>query len=174
MIKPFSIIVCIDKNLWIWKNWKLAWHLSSDLKYFKETTTKTKDLNKKNAVIMWRITWESIPDKFKPLKWRLNIVLSSNENLILPDWVLNYSSLENAQEYLNKDQSVESVFVIWWASIYKQAISSKFLEKIYITEIMSDFQCDTFFLKFDKFHKTKESKILEEDWIRFRFCEYEK
>lgn len=47
--------------------------------YFKELTTRTLDPGKQNAVIMGRKTWESIPQKFRPLAGRLNIVLSRSE-----------------------------------------------------------------------------------------------
>lgn len=142
------------------------------MKYFKEITTKTVDPNKQNALIMWRITWESIPDKYKPLSWRKNIVLSSNKNLNLPNWVLVHNSLENSLRHLSEEQSVENIFVMWWWSIYKQAINSEFLDKIYITEIMSDFECDTFFPNIDKFNKIKEEKEQKENWVKYRFCQY--
>ena len=47
--------------------------------YFKELTVRTLDPAKQNAVIMGRRTWESIPQKFRPLAGRLNIVLSRSD-----------------------------------------------------------------------------------------------
>lgn len=54
----------------------LPWKIPADLAYFKELTVRTSDPAKQNAVIMGRKTWESIPQKFRPLAGRLNIVLS--------------------------------------------------------------------------------------------------
>jgi dihydrofolate reductase/thymidylate synthase len=62
----------------IGKNGALPWKLPGDLKYFKELTMATSDPSKKNAVIMGRKTWESIPPKFRPLPGRLNVILTSS------------------------------------------------------------------------------------------------
>ena len=56
----------------------LPWKLSEDLKHFRNVTSKTNDTNKSNVVIMGRKTWESIPKNYKPLKNRINIVLTRN------------------------------------------------------------------------------------------------
>lgn len=50
----------------------MPWHLPEDLKHFKETTLGM-------PVIMGRATWESIPEKFRPLPGRDNYVLSRRE-----------------------------------------------------------------------------------------------
>ncbi|KXZ51115.1 hypothetical protein GPECTOR_14g96 [Gonium pectorale] len=66
-----------DGSLGIGKDGKLPdWKLPGDMAYFKELTSRTRDASRQNAVIMGRKTWESIPPKFRPLKGRLNIVLS--------------------------------------------------------------------------------------------------
>lgn len=44
--------------------------------YFTTMTTKVKDAEKTNAVIMGRRTWDCIPDKFRPLSHRINVVLT--------------------------------------------------------------------------------------------------
>lgn len=50
----------------------MPWHLPEDLKHFKETTLGA-------PVLMGRATWESIPEKFRPLPGRDNYVVSSRE-----------------------------------------------------------------------------------------------
>ena len=171
----FSIIVAADEKMWIWKKWELAWHIPSDLKYFKKITSSS-DSNKKNALIMWRNTWESIPKKFRPLPWRLNIVLSSQEKIHLPDWVLHFNSINKALWHCRYNSKIEEVFVIWGGKLYSETLKTDYLEKIYLTEINWDFDCDTFFpnIDLDKFQKTQEWPNQEENWIWFRFCLFEK
>ena len=70
----FSLIVATDKNLGIGKMNSLPWKLKSEMRYFRETT-----LHFNNVVVMGRNTWESIPNKFKPLSGRINIILSSRQ-----------------------------------------------------------------------------------------------
>jgi len=50
-----------------------------EMAYFSRMTKCTKDSNKQNAVIMGRKTWESIPEKNRPLAGRINIVLSRQD-----------------------------------------------------------------------------------------------
>ncbi|MEE1190080.1 MAG: dihydrofolate reductase, partial [Bacteroidales bacterium] len=66
-----NLIVAKAENNIIGKDNSLLWHLSEDLKYFKQIT-----LGK--TVLMGRKTWESLP--FKPLKNRRNVVISSQKD----------------------------------------------------------------------------------------------
>ena len=64
----------MDEEEIIGDNEKLPWKLSSDLKRFKQLTIG----DGFNAVVMGRKTWESLPEKFRPLPERLNIVMSKD------------------------------------------------------------------------------------------------
>lgn len=74
--KPMNIIAAVDANFGIGKNNSLPWHLKEEYQHFQRQTTLTKDPNRVNALVMGRRCWESIPQKFRPLKNRINIVLS--------------------------------------------------------------------------------------------------
>ena len=90
------IVAACGKSLGIGLNGELPWRLKSEMKYFAETTSRTIDSNKINAVIMGRKTWESIPLKFRPLKNRLNVVLSRQQNYLLDSEVeKSYATLCN-------------------------------------------------------------------------------
>ena len=78
-MRKFSIIVAADAKNGIGNKGKLPWQIPNEMKYFKEVTTKAKT-GFFNAVIMGRKTYESIPTKFRPLKDRLNVVLTTNKN----------------------------------------------------------------------------------------------
>jgi len=172
-MKKFSIIVAVDEKNWIWKNNDLAWHISADLKNFRKITTDAEEW-KQNAVIMWRKTWESIPEKFKPLPWRKNFILTSQKNFL--EWknfsneVKIFSDFDQCLKKISENKNLDKIFVIWWWEIYKTAINHQNCEKIFLTKVFWDFWCDKFFPKIpEKFKKVFESEIFEENGIKFQF-----
>lgn len=173
MKKLVSIILAVDEKNWIGKNSDLAWRIKADMKYFKDITTTVEDTNKHNAVIMGRKTWDSIPEKFRPLPGRENVIITRNVNPSLNE--LQFSSLEEAVGYLQKDTTIESIFIIWGAQIYNDAIKKKLVDKVYITKVFWDFSCDVFFNGLDdSFSLKTASENFEENWIKFCFEVYTK
>jgi len=147
-MRGFQIVVAVDEDLGIGKAGDLPWHLPSDLKHFKLTTTQTVKEQCRNAVIMGRKTWESIPQKFRPLKGRLNIVLSRQKDYELPAGVLLFHSLDSALEELSSDKGqreIETIFVVGGGKIYEEAIKSSHCKWLILTRIYKSFDCDTFF-----------------------------
>lgn len=106
-----------------------------------------------NAVIMGRKTWESIPPKFRPLKGRLNVVISRSfgsspeEPSSVETDPVKASSLEQAIAYLQRkpEGSLGRVFVIGGGQMYAAALEMKEARRVLLTKVMSDFECDTFF-----------------------------
>ena len=72
-----TVIVAATVQNGIGQNGKLPWHIHKDMNYFAQATTKAPE-GTLNAVVMGRNTWESIPERFRPLKDRMNIVISRN------------------------------------------------------------------------------------------------
>lgn len=149
-MKKINLILAVDEKNWLGKDNALAWNIPEDLRYFKDITTKTQDLAKLNAVIMWRKTWESIPAKFKPLSNRVNCILTkdikrNDTNAKIDDFVMYFNSLWTCILSLEKRENIESIFVIWWASLYNELIKSDLVDTIYITKIKWDYNCDRFF-----------------------------
>ncbi|MBE3044165.1 dihydrofolate reductase [Candidatus Bathyarchaeota archaeon] len=102
---------------------------------------------------MGRKTWDSIPLKFRPLKNRLNIVISRSSPSPAQDTPdpdaepVRAGSLEEALEYLRgrAEGTLGHVFVIGGAQIYDAALKLPQARRLLITRILSDFECDTFF-----------------------------
>lgn len=107
-----------------------------------------------NAVIMGRKTWDSIPPKFRPLKGRLNIVISRSHAEppvadVNPETdAVKVGSLEQAIQYLQSSSTAAQtgkVFVIGGAQIYAAALQLREARRVLLTRVMTDFECDTFF-----------------------------
>lgn len=148
-MKKVIAILAIDKEFWIWKNWDIPWE--SDLKNFKEITTNTLDDSKINAVVMWRKTWDSIPEKFRPFKNRKNIIISSSIKVEDKN-IKIFSKVEDAIYMLKNDDNIETIYIIWWAMIYDYVIKNKLIDELYLTFIPKKHNCDTFVsINFDEF-----------------------
>lgn len=167
--KPFSIIVAHDLNFGIGILNTLPWRLSADMAYFKKTTTETKEVFKQNVVIMGRNTYESLPEKFRPLPNRFNIILSKTLSLPETPNAIVKPSLDDALNYANQE-SFESVFVIGGATVYKEAILHPNCERLMITKIHKLFDCDAFFPAIPaRFKENWASEFQTENGVLFRF-----
>lgn len=114
-------IAAVDRQGAIGKNGKLPWHYSADMKFFRETTTG-------HAVVMGRKTWLTLG---KPLKNRLNIVLSRDSNLEPQESLLVLSDIDSVLS-LNESLTTD-LFVIGGAQIYEAFLPR--IEKWIITEV---------------------------------------
>jgi dihydrofolate reductase len=165
----FSLVVAMDDHNGIGKANALAWHLSADLKHFAALTKG----NGNNAVIMGSNTWRSIPDKFRPLPGRLNVVLSRQVDLEFPAGVLLFNSLDQALDNLETKQ-IDEVLVIGGAQVYAEAINHPDCQTIYLTKVFGDFQCEVFFPKLpDYFKLVSEGEIQTEGDLKFQFLVYQ-
>ncbi len=151
-----SIIAALDERRGIGKNGQLPWQLPEDLKRFKEITTG-------HTVIMGRKTFESIG---KPLPNRTNIIITNNLDFQAQDITIAYS-LDEALEKAKGD-----VFIIGGGEIFNQAILRA--DKLYLTLVKGDFNCDTFFPDYSFFTKETFIGAGEENGIKYNFLEFEK
>ncbi len=164
----FSIVVAVDEKLGIGKDNTLPWRIPADLKMFKTITTRSRN-GKPNAVIMGRKTWDSLPPKVKPLPDRINIVVSRQRDLALPDGVLLSPSLDEA---LRKCDSLEvsEAFVLGGSQLFDLALGHSDLEFVYLTEIYADFACDVFFPEYrGKFTTQSSSDMQVENGVEYKF-----
>jgi dihydrofolate reductase len=134
-MKNISIIVAIAENNAIGKDNQLLWHLSDDLKRFKEITSG-------HQVVMGRNTYLSLP--FRPLKNRENIVITDDRSETFEGCTTVYS----IEEAMAKCHSEKESFVIGGGSVYRQFLPVA--NKLYITRVHRDFDADTFFPEIDE------------------------
>ena len=156
-----SIIVAVAKNFAIGKNNDLLWHLPKDMQLFKNTT-------KGHCIITGRKNYFSIPEKYRPLPNRTNIVVTRDKSLKL-DGAIVVNSIENALDIAKKNGENE-VFIIGGGEIYKQSLH--LTNKLYITEVDATFEdADTFFPDFEKknWKKNSSKKYVKDNENKFDF-----
>ncbi len=134
-----SLIAAVSKNHVIGKNNDLPWHLPDDMKYFMQTT-------KEHYVIMGRKNYESIPEKFRPLPNRTNIVVTRTKDFNAPNCLV-VNSVEEALA-LTKQANQNEIFVIGGSEIYKLGLPVA--ERLYLTEIDAVIDGDTYFPEINK------------------------
>ena len=172
-MKKFNLIVAHDEHNGIGKNGKMPWHIPQELQYFKTKTTTTEDPLKKNAVIMGRKTWESIPTAFSPLKDRYNIILSRQKHQTDKILTSFSNSLENALEKCSSNNTIENIFIIGGANLYKQTLFHELREYVYITKIFKTFACDAFFPEYtSKLILLEKEALLEYQGKPFQYYKY--
>lgn len=176
----YSIIVAYCKNYGIGYNNTLPWDFKSDLKHFYNLTTKQPDiidntkLYKNNSInqpiIMGNNTWKSL--NYKPLKKRLNIVLTSNiekysnngnnnhtiNNIEQEHNVLFFNCPYKVEDYLKKYKYAHS-WIIGGSSIYNYYLKNMIVNNIYSTFIHENYNCDSYFLELKKLNKLNNKHI---------------
>ncbi len=171
--KLVALILAIDENNWLWKENTLAWKIKADMSYFKEITTWTISPERQNAVVMGRKTWESIPEKFRPLHHRRNYIITRDENF--QGWDGHFNNLDSCLDTLISDPSIESIYIIGGSQIYNEAINKDVADSIYLTQIFWTFDCDVFFTWVpDNYSLDIIGEKQEENGIFFKFLVYKK
>ena len=131
--KPELILIAaIARDRVIGKDNALLWHLPEDMKHFR-------DLTRGNSVIMGRKTWQSLPERFRPLPDRHNIVLTRDPGFLAPGAQLAVT-LDDA---LAACSNASQAFIIGGAEIYALALPRA--DRMELTEIAADFSGDAWF-----------------------------
>lgn len=186
---PLTLIVAASyPGMGIGKSGGLPWPtLKYEMGYFSRVTQRTDPYHSGfalkhifNAVIMGRRTWESIPERFRPLRNRVNFVISSQMSqgshggspegpYVLPSLSAAVGLLKNhqAQDWMKGDdftaQSatndlalstgilISRTFIVGGASLYEEALKMPSCERVLLTKIYKQYDCDVFFpLNLDK------------------------
>lgn len=159
-----TIIVAVAQNGAIGKDNDLLWHISADLKRFKQLTGG-------HTVLMGRRTYDSLP--VKPLPNRKHLILTSDERYPVPEGGLRLPDFAACQAYIEAHPE-EEIFVIGGGSVYRQFLP--YADKLYLTEVAADFEADTFFpaIAAAEWRPVAEGEWLtdEKSGLRFRFVDY--
>ena len=157
-----TLIAAVARNGVIGQDNRLPWHLPADLKHFKALTTG-------HAVIMGRKTWESLPEKFRPLPGRQNIVVTRNAGYAAEGAVV-VGSLPAALAAAAGDEA----FVIGGAELYQAALP--LAARLQLTEIDADYAGDTWFPPRDpqQWRETARDAQHDETGLGYAFVTYER
>ena len=137
----------------------MPWHVPEDLAHFKEVTLGA-------PVIMGRRTWDSLPERFRPLPDRENIVITRSQ-----DWAADGARRAAGIEDAVRGQ--ERVWVIGGAEIFRQVIGDA--DRLEVTELDIDVDGDAFAPSVDGWRLADEGEWqTSRTGVRYRFLGYER
>lgn len=149
-----SLIAAIGQNRELGRGGELLWRLKDDMQRFKETTMG-------HPVIMGRKTWESIPEKFRPLPGRINIVVT-RQNGYRAEGALVVNGLSDAFLAAETAPGSSETFVIGGGELYAAALP--YATRLYLTLVdASAPDADTFFPAYETDFSLIETKLGEGD-----------
>ena len=142
----FIIIACINQKRAIGKNGKLLYHIGNDISNFARMTKNN------GVVIMGRKTFESLPNG-EPLKDRINIILTSNEEYDVSqdfDNVYIVHSIKDVIELCEAFFSDKELFVIGGEALYRQFMDGDLVDELRLTVVKDDEEGDATFPEFNE------------------------
>lgn len=144
-----SAIAAVADNGIIGREGDLPWHLPDDMAYFQRTT-------RGHHVITGRKNYESIPPKYRPLKGRVNLVVTNDRGYDAPGAVV-VGSVEEALD-VARNAGEEEAFIIGGGQIYAHALSKGLVDRLYLTLVHADVEGDTRFPLLDPAEWTERSR----------------
>lgn len=177
-MKDVGIIFASTTNGGIGYQNTLPWDIPDELKHFRKITTTVNNNTKRNCIIMGKNTWYSIPNT--PLKKRVNIIITHKDYNKLKNEIDNGNDIivvdciEKAINHLNRNDDIESGFIIGGALLYNECLE-KYLDKIkhiYMTLIFDKkYECDKFIdmrLIYDNFSIEKKDIVVTDKYLSMK------
>jgi len=183
----------MDQKRGIGKDNKIPWHLKDDL-------IKLKRLTKDHVVILGRKTYDSMVFYYnktgRPMPGKLYIVVTHDEgykparengqvahsleeaikiaNVILIRQLAekNLQTRSFAKNELAQDDKKKEIFIIGGGQIFQQALP--LADKLYLTIVEGDYNCDTFFPDYSEFKKVVFEESREGEGHKYKFMEIER
>lgn len=158
-----TLIAAVARDRVIGINNQLPWHLPEDLKHFREVT-------RGHPVIMGRKTWESLPEAFRPLPGRLNLVVSRQADYLAP----GAQVADSLPAALAHAEQLPEAFVIGGEQLYAQALP--LADRLILTEVEMDVAGDAWFPEFDRSTWVESSREVHvsDKGVTFAFVTYER
>jgi dihydrofolate reductase len=157
---PLHLIFARAANGVIGNNNTLPWHLPEDMAHFKRTTLGC-------PVIMGRKTWDSLPERFRPLPGRLNVVVTRQADWHAPG-ALRAGSLTEAVALCPTNADI---WVIGGAQLYAQALA--IAQSAVVTEIDAEFVGDAYAPQFGpQWTESARESHISSTGLSFSFVTY--
>lgn len=163
MFKSINIIACCDSKGGIGIDNELPWKISSEMKIFKDKTLGEGN----NCVIMGRNTYLSIPEKYRPLKYRKNCVISSKTKINA-----NINVIRNIEHDLIdfiKKTNYDTYWIIGGESIYRKMIEKygHIINELHLTKLNKNYNCNKFFpvINENVFEITEKTTNYKDDFV---------
>ncbi len=153
IIMHITAVLAMDSTRLIGASNKLPWHIPEDMKRFQQFT-------KWHIVVMGKNTYFSIPEAYRPLPNRRNIVLTRAPI----EWVECYSTIDNFLIAMAKEQNTECC-IIGWAKVYDQFFRLNLVDTVELTLVDGTHEWDIFVAEFR--HNFHEVSSLAFPWWRF-------
>jgi dihydrofolate reductase len=163
-IANINIIVAASKNNCIGKEDDLPWDLPTDMKRFKKLTNG-------HVVVMGRKTFETIPEKYRPLPNRTNVIITRNKDYKAEGCEIRHDLQKALDEFVWGNTEV---FVMGGGEIYKEAFS--YANQFMLTRIDAEVEGDTFLEGFDenKWELINSEEPIEENGLSYTFEDYKR
>ena len=161
----------MDEKRGIGKDGKIPWHIKDDL-------IKLKRLTKDHVVILGRKTYDSMVFYYnrtgRPMPGKLYIVVSHDKSYKpARDNAQVAHSLDEAVSFVRSHLArLDEVFIIGGAQIFQQALPMA--NKLYLTIVEGDYNCDTFFPDYSAFKKVISKESKEGEGHKYKFLELER
>jgi len=143
-----ALIAARDRNGVIGRDGELPWRLASDMAHFRAVTMG-------KPCLMGRKTWESIPEKFRPLPGRPCLVLTRDESFEADgvETFRDFDAMVRRGLALAEETGAEEAVVIGGEALYRMALPSA--DRLYLTEVLAEVAGDASFPDID-----------DDDWIQ--------
>jgi dihydrofolate reductase len=156
-----ALVAAVARGNVIGRAGTIPWRVPEDMAHFRQLTMG-------HPVVMGRKTWDSLPDRFRPLPGRRNVVVTRNLGWSA-EGAERAASVENALRLVD---GAERVFVIGGGELYAEALP--LADELLLTEIDEDAEGDTVFPRWDRaaFEETSREEHVSATGVPFAFVTY--